>query len=96
MQRFGVAITENRQRIVGFARESSGFAARLLQANDGRIRRFLCGHVFAGALSQNFGGLCYVENVVDNLESEAQPLPELCDRGKLFGIRVGAHRAQTN
>src|SRR6059058_5182565 len=96
MQRFSVAITENRQSILRFTREPFGFSARFLQANDRGISRFLCRHIFAGAFAENLRGLRYVENVVDDLESESQPLPESCDRGKSSSIRIGAHRAQTH
>src|SRR5262249_14598253 len=96
MERFGVMIIKNRQDIVGLARETFGFCARFLQADNRRIRCLLCRHIFAGALAQNFRGLRYVENVVDDLESEPQPLPERCNRGKLSGICVGAHRAQSD
>src|SRR2546423_15659030 len=80
IQRFSIAITEYRQRVMRLTREASGFGARFLQSYNCGIGRFFCRHIFAGALAQYFRRLCHVENIVDDLESETQALPELCNR----------------
>ena len=75
-------------------REASGFGARLLQPYNRGIGRFSCRHVFAGALPQYFRRLCHVENIVDDLESETQPMAEACDSRKFFWISISTHRTK--
>src|SRR5438094_9424654 len=76
VQRFGVAAPKRRQRIVRLTREPSGFGAGFFQADHCRVGRFFCRYIFAGALSQYLRGLRHIENVVDDLKCETEPLPE--------------------
>src|SRR5439155_11847058 len=50
--------------------------------------------IFAGAFAQYFRSLSYIEDIVDDLESEPKPLSELRDCRKLFGVCIGAHSAE--
>ena len=94
MQRFGVAIGEYRQRFVRLTSEPSGFGARVLQADHCGIGRFLCSDVFAGALAQYLGRLCHIENVVDDLESQPEPVSKVGNRAQFFRICVCPHCAE--
>src|SRR5437773_10210067 len=96
MYRFGLAATEQRQSIVCLTREASGFGTGFLQADHSWVSRFLCGHIFPGALAQNLRGLRYVENVIDDLERETQSLSKPCDSRKFSGVCVGAHRTESH
>src|SRR5205814_2974570 len=94
MKGFSVTFLKHGQGIVRLAREPSGFSAGFLQANYRRISRFFCRNIFAGALAQYLGGLCYIEDIVDDLESEIKSLSKPGDGGKFPGVCVRAHCAE--
>ncbi len=72
--------------------ERTGF----FQADDGGISRFLRGGVFAGGFAELLAGLGDVEDVVDDLESEADIVTEIGQGVELGGGAVGAHAAKAN
>src|ERR1700730_2414606 len=79
---------------MGLFREPFGFSAGSIQTNHRRISGLARRDIFAGALTKFFRGLGDVENVVDNLDSEAERPAKLCDGAELFRVRIRAHRAE--
>src|SRR5205085_8735451 len=78
------------------ASQPSRFRPRFLQSDHSWIRRLLRGKIFASALSQFFRRLGYVENIVDNLEGEAEGATKRSDGSELFRRHVCGHRAKAH
>jgi hypothetical protein len=89
------AIAENFQgseRAIGEAlRDLPGF----FEANDRGISRFLRGSVFAGGFAELLAGLRDIQNVVNDLEREADVVAEFGKRLKLRRSAIRAHAAQS-
>ena len=82
------------ERLVRGCSEATGFLARRVEADEGRIGDFLRGHVLACALAELFARLRDVEYVVNDLEGETQVVSEPCECGDLFGCGVCGHCAE--
>jgi len=76
--------------------EAMGFLARPLDAEDGRVGGFRGFDVFARGFAELFGGLSNVENVVDDLEGEAEGLSECGERIEAGRSGVRAHGAEAD
>src|SRR5438270_3744658 len=77
-------------------RYASRFGPRFFQSNYRRIRRLLRGKIFAGALPQFFRGLGHVENIVDDLEREAERATERSHGRELLRRGVRRHGSKTD
>ena len=66
------------------------FAARFFQSDDRGISRFLRRDVFARALAELLRGLGDVENVVDDLEGEAERAAEAGHGRNCFAFAFAA------
>jgi len=85
---------EGLERGEGCRGEALGFFAGFLQAEQRRVGGFLRGHVFTCAFAELFAGLRDVQDVVDDLEGEAEVFAE-CSQGFHLGRRgVSAHRTE--
>ena len=61
---------------VRFICQAGGFIPCFFEAEDAHISAFPGGGVLAGGLAEFFRRLCAVENVINDLESEAQVIAE--------------------
>ncbi len=81
---------------VGEFGEASGFGAGAIEAEDGGVSGFAGGEIFAGGFAELGGGLGEVEEIVDDLESEAEGVAE-SGEGLEFGWGdIGGHGAEAD
>jgi len=71
-----------------------GLGAGTVEAEDGGVRGLLGSNVFAGAFAELFARLGDVEDIVDDLEGEAEGLTEIGEGLQFRLCRIGAHGAE--
>lgn len=74
-----VVLAEDFKGCEGFFGEAAGFGFGFFEAEDGGVGGFVDGFVFAGGFAELFGGLGDVEDVVDDLEGEAEVIAEFAE-----------------
>lgn len=88
--------SERFQGGIGPGGETSGNSARFFEADDRWVSGLLGGNVFTGGLAELLAGLGNIQNIIYDLESEADVIaeigksPELC-RGAVRGHAAKAH-----
>ena len=81
---------------MGGGGEAMGFAAGTGEPENGGVGGLGGGDVFAGGLAEFLGGLGHIEDVVDDLKSEAERLAEVGERGEARGRGMGAHGTEAD
>ncbi len=70
------------------------FLLRFIESEERGIGRLLRGDVLAGAFAEFLRCLGDVEDVIDDLEGEAEAFAEIGEAGELLRRGVGRHRAE--
>lgn len=80
----------------GLCGEAFGFLPRLFEAEDGGVGGLVDGGVLAGGFTELLGGLGDVEDVVDDLEGEAEVVAEIGEGLKFVRGGVGGHASEAH
>src|SRR5213593_4555009 len=84
---------QRRQRDLGVLDERASVPARSLEAVHGGIGRLLLALIAAGGLAELFEAALDVEDIIHDLEREAERLAGARDRLERVGLRSGQHGA---
>src|SRR5579862_182180 len=87
------ALAEWIERLARFGDQGVGFAGGLLNSEQSGVSNFVGCEVFARRLTELFGRLRDVENVVGNLKGEADGAPEGPQRSNRFIVGAGVNAA---
>jgi hypothetical protein len=74
----------------GFCGKIAGNLVRTFETVDGRVGGFLLRNILAGRFSEYGGSLFDIENVVGDLEEEAEGFAKTSQPGNVFSVGAGA------